>query len=177
MGSPRLTRRSPFRGQIITTLRSPLMRNRISFSIAAAIAAMVAFAIPVAAQASSVPTASIVAGSSHIAANGSDRLSYATGGVPAGSAIYLQERVIGSGDGWSTLGRVGRNGIVTVTDIPSGLNGFRVAVRQWSQQIATSSATYVVAGSAQGSSTWGTIWDWAKRIGGWALTVWSIFGD
>jgi hypothetical protein len=97
--------------------------------------------------------------------------------VPAGSTVYLQERVVGSGSGWSSLGRVSWNGTVTVSDIPSGLNGFRIAVRQWGQQIATSSPTYVAAGSAHGSATWGTIWHWAKRIGGWALTLWTIFGD
>jgi hypothetical protein len=123
----------------------------------AAAASIVAVAVPTAASAATRPTANISLARSEITAGATARLSYATAGIPARSAVYLQERQLGSGNGWTTAERLRSVGAFSDPGAPAGSYQFRILVTHHGHKVVASRAASLVVEPAGGSSS-GSLW-------------------
>lgn len=143
------------------------MRKLISLAAAAGI---IALAVPAAAVAASRPTASISLASSEITAGATARLSYATAGIPARCAVYLQERQVGSGSGWTTAKRLHYVGAFSDPGAPAGTYQFRILVTRGGRKVVASRPAELVVEPKGGSSS-GSLWSLIGTAIGWLLWV------
>ena len=141
------------------------MRKLISLAAATGV---IALAVPTAALAATPPTANISLASSEITAGATARLSYATAGIPARSAVYLQERQVGSGSGWTTAKRLHHVGTFSDPGAPAGTYQFRILVTHSGRKVVASRAVDLVVDPKGGSSS-GSLWSLIGTALGWLL--------
>jgi hypothetical protein len=119
----------------------------------AAVAGLTALAIPLAAQAAPAPkpVAQLSLATSQVKQGGTIHLVYSTRGLPRGSAVRLEGRMV-SGT-WKVLpGHLVRSGRISEPDSPAGRFQFRLVVFDARHRIASSPIASLTVRRAAGSA-------------------------